>query len=87
MLTALVNYLAGQLVEKTGLSGTDRMLGVIFGVARGGVIVAILVLLAGFTAVPQDAWWGQSMLIHHFQEMAIWIRSYLPAEFASQIKY
>lgn len=87
LLTALVNFLAGQMVEKTGLSGTDRMLGVVFGVIRGAVIVAILVLLAGFTAVPQDAWWSRSYLIHHFQELALWIRGFLPPDFAAQIRY
>ncbi len=87
LLTALVNFLAVQLVEKTGLSGTDRMLGVIFGTARGGVIVAILVLLAGFTALPRDPWWRDSALLHHFQDLALWIRSFLPPDIASQIKY
>lgn len=87
LVTALVNYLAVQLVEKTGITGTDRMLGVIFGIARGVAIVAILVLLAGATALPKDPWWSQSMLMHHFQDIAIWIRGFLPVEFASEIKF
>ncbi len=33
---AVVNYVIGQLVQKTGLSGTDRVLGVVFGGVRGG---------------------------------------------------
>ncbi len=87
LLTALVNFLAVQLVEKTGLSGTDRMLGVLFGVARGAVIVAILVLLAGFTALPRDPWWGGSLLLPEFQQLALWIRGFLPPDIAAQIRY
>jgi membrane protein required for colicin V production len=87
LLTALVNFLAVQLVEKTGLSGTDRMLGVLFGVARGAVIVAILVLFAGFTAVPRDPWWGSSLLLPEFQQLALWIRGFLPPDIAAQIRY
>jgi membrane protein required for colicin V production len=87
LLTALVNFLAGQLVEKTGLSGTDRALGVVFGTIRGAVIIAILVLLAGFTTVPQDAWWSRSYLLHHFQDLALWIRRFLPPDIAAQIRY
>ncbi len=87
LLAGLVNFLAGQLVDKTGLSGTDRTLGVVFGIARGAVIVAILVLLAGFTGLPQDVWWSDSRLLPHFQELAIWIRSLLPPDFAAQVNY
>lgn len=87
LLTALVNFLAVQLVEKTGLSGTDRMLGVLFGVARGAVIVAILVLLAGLTALPRDPWWGSSLLLPEFQQLSLWIRGFLPPDIAAQIRY
>ncbi len=84
---ALVNYLATTLVKKTGLSGTDRMLGVIFGVARGIAIVAVIVLGAGLTSLPQEGSWKGSMLIPHFQELAVWLRSYLPPDIASNIKF
>ena len=87
LIGAAINYLAGKLVSKTGLAGTDRMLGVVFGVARGSVIVAILVLLAGLTPVPQDSWWQESRLIGYFQEFALWMRDFLPAEFSKNISY
>jgi membrane protein required for colicin V production len=87
LLSALVNYLVIQLINKTGLSGTDRMLGVFFGLARGAVIVAVLVLLAGLTALPHDPWWRHSMFLHYFQDMAVWIRGYLPDDIAKNIKY
>ena len=84
---SVVNYLVGKLVEKSGLSATDRALGVLFGVARGVVIVAVLVMLAGLTAVPQDAWWNESLLLAHFQDMALWLRSFLPASIAENIQF
>ena len=74
VITALVNRLAGQLVSKTGLSGTDRMIGMIFGIARGVVVVSVLVLLAGMTTMPQDPWWQQSALIDVFHKLAMWLR-------------
>ena len=87
LLGAIVNFLASKLVNKTGLTGTDKLLGIVFGVARGGVIVAILVLLAGLTPLPQDPWWQDSQLLGYFQELAMWMRSYLPNEIADNIIY
>jgi len=87
LLGAIVNYLAGRIVDKTGLTGTDKLLGIVFGVARGGVIVAILVLLAGLTPLPQDPWWQDSQFLGYFQELATWLRSYLPNEIADNISY
>ncbi len=84
---AVVNFLMGQLVEKTGLSGTDRLIGMIFGAARGGLLVAILVLLAGLTVLPQDPWWQDSLLIAYFQEIALWLRDLLPPDIAAKFKY
>jgi membrane protein required for colicin V production len=80
LLGAIVNYLAGKLVDKTGLTGTDKMLGIVFGVARGGVIVAILVLLAG-------PWWQDSQFLGYFEEFAMWMRNYLPTDIADNITY
>lgn len=87
ILGGLVNYLAGQLVKRSGLSGTDRFLGVLFGLARGGLLVAILVLLAGLTEVPKDAWWKESVFIVHFQEAALWIEQFLPPSTQEEIQF
>jgi membrane protein required for colicin V production len=87
ILGALINHLLNQLIQKTGLTGTDRALGMIFGGVRGVAIVILLVLAAGATPMPQDDWWQQSILIEHFQKMAIWAREYLPAGIADYIKF
>ena len=87
LLGTIVNFLAGKLVSRTGLTGTDRVLGVVFGVARGGVIVAILVLLGGLTPFPQDPWWQDSQFLTYFEEFALWMKSFLPGEIADNITY
>jgi len=87
LLGGLVNYLAGELVSKTGLTATDRALGIVFGIARGVIIVAVLVMLAGLTSLPKDPWWSESLLLAHFQDMALWLRSFLPPDIAGHIQY
>lgn len=71
---ALISNLIGVLVEATGLSGTDRMLGMGFGVIRGGLIVVVIVALLGETPAVRDQWWQDSQLIPHFALMESWTR-------------
>lgn len=83
----LINYLVIQLVERTGMSGTDRLVGMVFGTARGVVLVAVLVLLAGLTPLPTEAWWIESSLVGYFEELAYWLRELLPPELADRFRY
>jgi membrane protein required for colicin V production len=83
----LVNYLIVRLVERTGMSGTDRLVGMVFGVARGVLLVAALVLLAGLTPLPSESWWAESALVGYFEELALWLRDLLPPEMADRFRY
>jgi len=83
----LLNYLVIRLINSTGLSGSDRFIGMIFGIARGVLFMAILVLLAGLTPLPQDPWWQQSVLIPYFQELALWLKDLLPPEVAEKFQF
>ncbi len=60
----LFNFMISQLIEATGLSGTDRFLGLIFGVLRGiAAVLAALLFVPKFLSVNEDIWWQQSLLI------------------------
>jgi len=75
---AMFNYALSFVVVKTGLSGTDRLLGVIFGFARGVLLVAVVLLLVSSTSFVQDPWWKESTVIPHFQFLIDWLRVFLP---------
>lgn len=58
---AICQRLVGGLVKSTGLSGTDRLLGLLFGAARGGVVVVVgLIALRPFA--EERVWWMDSQL-------------------------
>lgn len=79
ILGALLRFVVNKLVESTGLSGTDRLLGMLFGFARGVLLVTLLVFLVGFTAFTRDPWWQRSVLLPQFQHVASWLEQHVPA--------
>lgn len=58
---ALAQRFFGGLVKSTGLTGTDRTLGLVFGTVRGAAVVLVaLILLRPFA---QDrVWWSESLI-------------------------
>ncbi|MEG5263788.1 CvpA family protein [Pseudomonas sp. JDS28PS106] len=75
LVGAMVNFLLGELIRVTGLSGTDRFLGMVFGAARGGLLVVIAVGLLSLGPVQQDQWWQQSRLLPQFLMVADWSKN------------
>ncbi len=70
---ALIKHLVKEVVKVTGLSGTDRVLGSVFGLIRGCLIVVVaLAVLSRVTNAPGDPWWRSSMLIPHFVMVEEW---------------
>ena len=55
----IIQWLVRKLVESTGLTGTDRFLGFLFGSARG-VLVCIIGLIAMRPFAEDSAWWSAS---------------------------
>lgn len=74
----LLGSLLSYLVQRSGLTlGVDRMLGGLFGVVRGAVIVGFAVMLAQAAELQSEAWWKASLLLPFGQEMATVLRGYV----------
>ena len=83
---AIVSYLLRKLVSGSGLSGTDRMLGMVFGMVRGFALVVLVVLLMKFTPVVRDDWWQSSRMLPTFERSAIWVTAFLPENVAKYLE-
>ncbi|WP_232827936.1 CvpA family protein [Marinomonas shanghaiensis] len=72
---ALVSFLLSSLIQVTGLSSTDRVLGMLFGFARGSLIViAFVALLSLSPAIEQTEFWKTSQLIPQLSQLNDWTR-------------
>ena len=83
----IINHLIGTLLDKTGLSGTDRLLGAVFGLARGAAIVLVLVLFGGLTKFPADPWWQEAQSLPPFETAALHVISVMPSDLARYFSY
>lgn len=87
LVGGLINYLLGRLVESTGLSGTDRLLGGVFGAARGLVLIVAVLLVCGFTPIPGDPWWQESRTIKRMMPLVAWTAAYLPESVVEHLDF
>ena len=82
-----ISYFIVKLLGRTGLTAADRILGLFFGMGLGGLIVAVIIFLAGFTAFPQEPWWEESKLVEPFERISIWSTRFLPESFIEYHSY
>ncbi|MFT3756401.1 MAG: CvpA family protein [Pseudoxanthomonas sp.] len=87
VFVGLVGWFVGKLVKGVGLSGLDRLLGLVLGAARGGVIACALVLLLGFTDLPREPEWQQSRVVPALQPGVDWMRGWLPEWVAERLVF
>jgi membrane protein required for colicin V production len=79
---SIISYLLYRLLSIAGVSGVDRSLGMLFGLVRGFVIVALLILAATFMDFTSQPWWKDSLLVQYFIPVTDLIRSLLPSDIA-----
>ena len=85
--SALVGALMSRLVNAVGLGPLDKILGALFGIARGAILVLAAVLAAGLTSAPAQAWWKESMSGETLKRAALLLKPWLPESFAQRLRY
>jgi membrane protein required for colicin V production len=85
--TAFVALLLSKLVKAAGLGGVDRLLGALFGAARGLLIVVVAALLAGLTSAPRQPFWRDSASGPFLVQAAQVLKPLLPQTFSERLRY
>ncbi len=86
-LMALLRLLLRSLLKALGMTITDRLLGLFFGLARGVLILLILVAAGGMTPLPQEQWWREAQCAPPLETAVLAGRPWLPPDVAGQIRF
>ena len=87
VVMALFRLAVRSMVKALGLSVSDRILGMVFGLVRGLLACMVLVGLGGMTSAPEQAWWRQATLAPPLETAVLAARPWLPDDLAKRIRF
>ena len=87
VVMSLVRLAVRSMVKALGLSLSDRLLGMVFGLARGVLVVLVLVATGGLTSAPQQTWWKQAVLAQPLETAVLVAKPWLPDDLAKRIRF
>ena len=71
----IVGLLLGYFASSVGLGPMDRVLGLVFGMARGALLVGLLIIGGELLHLNQEGWWNRSKLVPYGQTAGDWLRA------------
>ncbi|MCY4050034.1 MAG: CvpA family protein [Gammaproteobacteria bacterium] len=85
MLLSIISHFLHNLLAFAALIGVDRYLGMLFGIARGVIIVALMIMAGTFMDFASQPWWKTSLLVSYFSPVIDLIRGLLPDNLAQLV--
>jgi membrane protein required for colicin V production len=86
-LSASVFFILNFKKERTYPSLFGHFAGLPIALLRGLLLVCLIVIFAGLTSLPKDSWWHESMLLPHFQNTVVWLKTRFPSGFSDFLHY
>lgn len=86
ILGGIFSHLIARLISFTGFGVTDRIIGTLFGLARGAVVVAVAIMITAPTPFSKDPLWMQSHLIPRFEPLSEWIQARIPEDMIKKLQ-
>lgn len=87
VLWAILAWLFSKLGKAVGLGLVDGMLGAVFGLLRGVLVVIALIWAAGLTHLPEQRFWREAKYSSTAEAIALKAKLWLPDEIAQRIAY
>jgi len=83
----ILTRLISRLLKSIGSDWTDRAMGGLFGVLRGGLVVLVLAWLAGLTQIPEQPFWRGALTSKTLEDIALLTKAWLPHDIAQRVHY
>jgi len=81
LIGAGIGAIVGHYARISIFSGLDRFLGLLFGTARGVVLIGVFVILGQLLKLDGEPWWRHSMLLPYGHSVATGLRLLVGAQF------
>jgi len=79
VLVLLLGWVVGMLLSyftrSLGLGAMDRVLGLLFGLLRGMVLVGLIIIGGELLHLNQEAWWHRSKMVPYGETIGDWLRA------------
>ncbi|MDD2722276.1 MAG: CvpA family protein [Gallionella sp.] len=83
----LLTWLVSRLVKAAGLGVLDSLLGGLFGILRGALVVLLMVWLAGLSSLPEQTSWREAKFSRAAEDVALLTKVWLPDNIAQRMHY
>lgn len=78
LLASMFSRFIGMVVKTSGMGVSDRLWGMVFGLARGVVVVSLLTVVISAMPVRDEPWWKESVLLPYFLGATQWLMDRVP---------
>jgi len=87
LIWGMLVWIFAKLIRAVGLGVLDSLLGGVFGLLRGVLVILVLVWLAGMSDLPEQALWREAQFSRVAEEVAMQTKVWLPDNIAERIHY
>ena len=84
---SIIGWAVRNMVKALGMSLSDRLLGAVFGLARGLLMILVLVALGGMTNAPKQEWWKSATFAAPLETAVMVTKQWLPEDVAKRIRF